>query len=116
MMALLMGLKTISPRALQERMRGGGVTAIDVNSRESWLRARVPGAMHLDPAGYVAGDLPPDRDAALVFYCSNPMCTKAPKAARRARDWGYEDVRVMAAGISGWLSAALPTESGEPRA
>ena len=53
------------------------------------------------------------KDATLVFYCSNPMCSKAPNAARRAQGWGYRNVRVMAAGIRGWLSAALPTESGE---
>ena len=59
------------------------------------------------------GDLPPDKDSTLVFDCSSPMCRKAPNAARRAKKMGYSDVRVMTAGISGWLSAKLPTESGE---
>jgi rhodanese-related sulfurtransferase len=112
-LALLMGLKTVSPQKLHQRMQSGGVTAIDMNSRESWLRARVPGALNLDPAGLAASDLPPDKASTLVFYCSNPMCSKAPNAARRARGWGFQDVLVMSAGIRGWLDAALPTESGE---
>jgi rhodanese-related sulfurtransferase len=49
----------------------------------------------------------------VAFYCSNPLCRKAPNAARRAKQMGYGNVRVMSAGISGWLSAKLPTESGD---
>jgi len=50
-----------------------------------------------------------------VFYCSGPLCRKAPLAARRAKGFGYTDVRVMSAGISGWMAARLPTESGDRR-
>ena len=56
----------------------------------------------------ILGDI---RDAELVFYCSNPMCRKAPLAAKRARDLGYANVRVLSAGIQGWLNASLPVES-----
>src|SRR5919107_41226 len=105
MFALLMGLKTISPSGLHELMRKQPVTVIDVNSPQSWIKGRVPGALNLDPAGYAAGDLPPDKNSSLVFYCSNSLCRKAPNAARRAEKMGYGDVRVMSAGISGWLGA-----------
>ncbi len=47
-----------------------------------------------------------------MFYCSHPLCRKAPNAASRARKMGYPNVMVMSAGISGWLSAGLPTEAG----
>jgi rhodanese-related sulfurtransferase len=112
MFALLMGLKTISPRGLNELMQQQQVTVIDVNSRQSWMRAHVPGALHLDPAAYSDGDLPAGKDANLVFYCSNPLCRKAPNAARRAEKMGYGNVKVMSAGISGWMDAKLPTEVG----
>ena len=88
------------------------VTVFDVNARASWMSAHVPGARHLDPAGYQDSDLPSDRNAALVFYCSNPMCMKAPNAARRAKKMGYSNIHVMSAGISGWIAAKLPTEAG----
>ena len=112
MFALLMGLKTISPSGLHEMMRKQPLTVLDVNSPQSWIKARVPGALNLDPADYNHSDLPPDKESSLVFYCSNPMCRKAPNAARRAEKMGYGDVRVMSAGISGWLAAKLPTEGG----
>lgn len=112
MFAMLMGLKSISCRELHQRMQTAPVTVVDVNARQSWTRARVPGAIHLgvdfDPAA-----LPADRDAALVFYCSNPFCRKAPQAARRAIALGYRDARVMSAGITGWTSAKLPVDSGD---
>ena len=113
MFAWLMGLGTISPDRLRRRMqRGESVTIIDVNARSRWAQAHVPGASNLDPAAYDASELPPDKDAALVFYCSNAMCRKAPRAAGRARKMGYVNVQVMSAGIHGWLAAKLPTEAG----
>ena len=112
MFAQLMGLKTISPGDLHQLMQREHITAIDVNSRQSWANARVPGARHLDPLAYTDHDLPADRESPLIFYCSNMFCRKAPNAARRAKGMGYRNVRVMSAGISGWLDADLPTESG----
>lgn len=112
MLASIMGLKTIGPAALHHRMQAEPITVIDVNSPESWTNARVPGALNLDPAGYQVSDLPQDKATSLVFYCSNPMCRKAPTSARRARKMGYDNVTVMSAGISGWLAAGLATDGG----
>lgn len=114
MIAFLMGLKTISPQDVYRLTQAPGQASVfDVNAPLSWTTARVPGARHLDPVTYVESELPPDKDAMLVFYCSNPMCRKAPNAARRAKKLGYTNVRVMSAGISGWIGANLPTESGD---
>jgi rhodanese-related sulfurtransferase len=112
MFARLMGLKTISPGALHQMKQDQQVTIIDVNSRQSWSEAHVPGALNLDPAGFDDRDLPQDKGSDLVFYCSNPMCRKAPNAARRAKKMGYRNVAVMSAGISGWVATKLPTEGG----
>jgi rhodanese-related sulfurtransferase len=69
--------------------------------------------VHSISVAYSANDLPADKDATLVFYCSNVLCRKAPNAARRAESMGYRRVQVMSAGINGWLNENLPTESGE---
>jgi rhodanese-related sulfurtransferase len=112
MFALLMGLDTISPTHLQQMLQTQPVTIIDVNARPSWTKAHVPGALNLDPSGFAYNDVPSGKEATLVFYCSGPMCRKAPNAARRANQMGFKNVKVMSAGISGWLAAKLPTESG----
>lgn len=110
-MAMLMGLKTIAPAELLRLVQARDVTVVDVNSPQRWQTGRVPGALNLDPHTFASGDLPPDQEADLVFYCSNPLCRKAPQAARRAKTMGYKNVRVMAAGIKGWLDAGLPVEA-----
>jgi rhodanese-related sulfurtransferase len=70
--------------------------------------------VNLNPAAFEPADLPEDKAALLVFYCSNPLCSKAPSPALRAGRLGYQNVRVMSAGIKGWISAGLPIESGAP--
>jgi len=112
MFAMLMGLEGIAPRELHQLIGQDGVTVVDMNARHAWLQARVPGARNLPP-DFDAGMLPAALETPLVFYCSNPLCRKAPNAARRARTLGYDNVRVMSAGIAGWLSARLPVDSGE---
>lgn len=108
MFARWMGLDVISPRKLQQLMQKQSVCVLNVNSRQSWLAARAPGARRLDPMGYCESDLPADRDSTLVFYCSNFRCRKAPNAARRAKDMRYRNVYVMSAGINGWVGASPP--------
>ncbi|MEO8195116.1 MAG: rhodanese-like domain-containing protein [Thermoanaerobaculia bacterium] len=112
MLARLMGLDTLAPRALHQRMQDDRITVFDVNSRGSWLAARIPGARHLDFVTIRESDLPAERSRTLVFYCSNPLCRKAPLAARQARKLGFTAVFVLSAGISGWVAAGLPTEAG----
>ena len=113
MYARLLRLRTISPAELHRRIRDSEpVTVLDVNAPDRWAQAHVPGARNLDPVSYGEGELPPDRSATLVFYCSNRMCSKAPRAASRARKMGYRNVHVMSAGIGGWRTARLPTDAG----
>lgn len=111
-LAKIMRLETVTPGQLNEMIAENRITIIDVNSRQSWLNAHVPGAFNLDP-DYNKNDLPVEKESILVFYCSNPMCRKAPNAAQQAKKMGYAHVKVMPAGIHGWITAGLPTERVE---
>ena len=113
MFTFLMGLSSVTPKQLHEMTQHGDVAVFDMNARQSWLKARVPGAKNLDPLNFGRQDLPAEKTSRLVFYCSNPFCRKAPNAARQAKKMGYPDVYVMTAGITGWIDAKLPAESGE---
>ena len=112
MIAFLMGIPTIAPNALRRMIEQRAVTVIDVNARERWAEAHVPTARNVDPVTWREQELPADKDAMVVFYCSGPLCRKAPNAARRAAQLGYRNVKVMSAGISGWVGAGLPIENG----
>ena len=113
MMAWLMGMETVSPERVQRLLLENQVRICDVNARQSWIEGHVPGALNLDPANYLESDLPADKETSLVFYCSGPFCRKAPNAARRAQKMGYKNVKVMSAGIQGWVSRLLPMEGGK---
>ncbi len=108
----LLNLDAVSPNQVKELIADKRATIIDVNSLQSWRRAHVPTATHLDPESFSDSDLPTEKASDVIFYCSNPMCRKAPKAARRAEKMGYSNVKVMSAGISGWISSGLPVEQG----
>lgn len=113
MIAMLMGLKAISCHDVSELPPERRAAVFDVNASARWQAAHVPGARSLDPEQFTEGDLPADKHAQLVFYCSNFLCRKAPLAARRAKAMGYTDVRVMSAGIQGWLKEDLPVEAAD---
>lgn len=115
MFATLMGLKSVSCTRVLGLLENRQLTVIDVNAHARWAKAHVPGARNLDPERFTVEQLPPDKSAALAFYCSNFMCRKAPNAARRAKAMGYGNVLVMSAGIQGWLSAGLPTATEATR-
>lgn len=44
----------------------------DNNGAGRWQRSHVPGATNLNAYTFEASDLPADRTATLVFYCSGP--------------------------------------------
>ena len=54
------------------RLGEPGFHVFDNNSRGRWARGHVPGAKNLHAYGYEASELPADKAATLVFYCSGP--------------------------------------------
>jgi rhodanese-related sulfurtransferase len=111
MMAFLMGLRNISPREVLQHVEAHSAIVFDVNALGHWCQSHVPRSTNLEASTFAASALPVERETLLVFYCSGPLCRKAPNAALRARRFGYSNVRVMSAGIQGWRSAGLPVES-----
>jgi hypothetical protein len=49
-----------------------GFFVYDNNGASRWRRSHVPGAKHLNPHLYETQELPSDKTATLVFYCSGP--------------------------------------------
>jgi rhodanese-related sulfurtransferase len=84
----------------------------DANPRRRWASGHLPGAINLDPAEFNEFDLPRDRTATLVFYCSDPGCGASRHAARKALRLGFAHVFTMPAGIRGWMAAGKPVEAG----
>jgi rhodanese-related sulfurtransferase len=84
----------------------------DTNDRESYLKGHVPGARWVQYNGVTAADLPPAKDAKLIFYCYNPQCGASEQAAARAIALGFNHVWRMPEGIQGWRAAKFRIVGG----
>ncbi len=60
----------VSRSNLVEQLKAGDEPPVRTGS---WQKQHVPGAKNLDPATFGADDLPANKQATLVFYCSGPM-------------------------------------------
>ena len=98
---------------LKAAIEAGTVTVLDTLGGEYYAQQHLPGALELVLAD-VAAQAPallPDRDAAIVTYCSNPACPNSGQVADRLTALGYTDVRKYREGIQDWAEAGLPIES-----
>lgn len=97
----------LSPDQVDELLAKNGCVPVDANNADTREKYGVlPGAVKLASYSELkASELPDDKSTKLVFYCGNEKCSAAPKAAKLAKDAGYEDVNVMRAGIRGWVGA-----------
>ncbi|WP_267242669.1 rhodanese-like domain-containing protein [Streptomyces sp. PR69] len=98
---------------LAAAVKAGTVTVVDALGGEYYAKQHLPGAVPIVP-GDVDGQaaaLLPDRDAAIVTYCSNPACPNSGQVADRLTALGYTNVRKYREGIQDWVEAGLPTES-----
>ncbi|MCC0100214.1 rhodanese-like domain-containing protein [Streptomyces flavotricini] len=98
---------------LAAAIEAGAVTVVDTLGGEYYAQQHLPGALALIPADVdtQAPGLLPDRDAAIVTYCSNPACPNSGQVADRLSALGYTDVRKYREGIQDWVEAGLPTET-----
>ena len=91
----------------------GAVTVVDTLGGEYYAQQHLPGARALVLADVDAqvSTVLPDRDAAIVTYCSNPACPYSGQVADRLTSLGYTNVRKYREGIQDWAEAGLPIES-----
>ncbi|MFF2349862.1 rhodanese-like domain-containing protein [Kitasatospora sp. NPDC058115] len=91
----------------------GSVTVVDTLGGDYYAQQHLPGAIELVRADVdrLAPGLLPDRDAAIVTYCSNEACPNSGQVADRLTALGYTNVRKYREGIQDWAGAGLPVET-----
>jgi rhodanese-related sulfurtransferase len=99
-------------RALIDRKEPVPVYIYDANDRESYLKGHIPGARWVHYNAVTAAELPPAKDAKLIFYCYNPQCGASDQAAAHAISLGFRSVWRMPEGIQGWRAAKMPIVAG----
>ena len=104
----------ISRDDLKAAIDSGSVTVIDALGGMYYEQQHLPGALPLVEADVAAQapSLLPDKNAAIVTYCSNPACGNSQNVANLLTAAGYTNVRKYREGIQDWAEAGLPIESG----
>ena len=103
----------ISRDALRAAIDAGTVTVVDALGGDYYAKQHLPGAVALAP-GDVDATAPavlPDKNAAIVTYCTGPACPNSGQVATRLTALGYTNVRKYREGIEDWTAVGLPTES-----
>ncbi|KAB8189433.1 rhodanese-like domain-containing protein [Nonomuraea phyllanthi] len=102
----------ITREELKAAIDAGAVTVVDALGGDYYAKQHLPGAIPLVEAEVAgrAAELLPDKDAAIVTYCSNPACTNSQAVATRLERLGYTRVRKYREGIEDWAAAGLPLE------
>jgi rhodanese-related sulfurtransferase len=103
---------------LRTAIDSGAVTVVDALPASYYDQQHLPGALNLyvEEARARALEVLPDKDAAIVTYCSNEACPNSEGVARVLGSLGYTNVRKYREGIQDWVEAGLPTESTEAAA
>lgn len=104
--------KTVTREELRDAIADGNVTVIETLRAEHFAQGHLPGAIHIH-FEQIAEQAPaalPDKDAAIVTYCSNLACRNSELAANQLVAMGYSNVRKYAEGKEDWQEAGLPLE------
>jgi len=106
--------KTIDRTELEHAIDSNEVTVVETLRDEHFEQGHLPGAIHIhfEAVGEQAPELLPDKDAAIVTYCSNTACRNSGVAAAKLEAMGYTNVRKYAEGKEDWQAAGLTLEAG----
>ncbi|MBF6423242.1 rhodanese-like domain-containing protein [Nocardia cyriacigeorgica] len=102
----------ITREQLAAEIEAGTVTVIDALGGDYYAKQHLPGAIALLAADVDAdaARLLPDKQAAIVTYCSNAACPNSQQVAGKLEKLGYTNVRKYRDGIEDWTAAGLPVE------
>jgi len=105
--------KIITREELRRAIDTNSVTVVETLREEHFAQGHLPGAIHIhfEEIAERAPELLPDKDAAIVTYCSNTACRNSEIAATHLAKLGYTNVRKYAAGKQDWDEAGLPLVS-----
>jgi rhodanese-related sulfurtransferase len=102
----------ITRTELEEAISTNSVVLVDALPASYYDQAHLPGAINLVEGDVeaLAPKLLPNKDAAIVTYCSNVACNNSQAVANRLEKLGYTNVRKYRGGIQDWDQAGNKVE------
>jgi rhodanese-related sulfurtransferase len=103
----------ITRQELRDAIDAGTVTVVEALGPQYFEQGHLPTAINIPhtEVAQLAPELLPDKNAAIVVYCSNTQCSNSAIAQGELLRIGYSDVRKYAEGKQEWEAAGLPLES-----
>jgi len=96
----------VSPAFVKKQLdEKAPITLIDSRPKaRKYDKGHIPGAISIPDSEFdkLAGQLPADKAASLIFYCEDVSCVLSPKSAAKAVALGYTNVMTMPVGYVGW--------------
>lgn len=103
--------RTVTRDELQSRITNGiAPILIEALPEKHYQEGHLPGARHLphEEVKERAGEIAPDKEAAIVVYCAHEACRNSHQAAAAFEMLGYADVAVYPGGKKDWQEPGLP--------
>mgnify|MGYP006440262215 CR=1 FL=1 len=102
-------LDAIDAEELQDRVRSGGVTLLDVRPAQEYASGHLPGALNIpvEELQERLRELPQERT--VVAYCRGPFCALSQEAVALLRAQGLEAIR-FDSGYPEWKASGLPVQ------
>jgi rhodanese-related sulfurtransferase len=108
-------LEPLTAAQLEERLRSGEVTLIDVRPELEYRAGHIEGAVSVPLEKLKARFAEFPRSRPVIAYCRGPYCVFAIDAVEQLRKRGFKSFR-LAVGYPDWAAAGLPVETGEEAA
>jgi len=106
-------MRTIDREELKARLdRSDDFDLIMIHTRVAFETAHIPGSTHFDPHQQPMSDLPQDKAADVVIYCTGEACGASWRAYHTMVAEGYTNVRRYAGGLTDWDEAGYELVSG----
>jgi len=98
--------------ATAARLKDQGALLVDIREPGEYARVHIPGSANVALSGFQNATLALGPGQPVVYLCASGNRT-AVYAAQLAAKAGATEAFVLAGGISAWMGAGLPTETGD---
>jgi rhodanese-related sulfurtransferase/DNA-binding transcriptional ArsR family regulator len=104
-------LEPVSRAELQERMKKGLVTLLDVRPEDEFNLGHLPGAVNVPLSKLNRWLSRADKKREIVAYCRGPYCVMSFEAVAELRAKGFR-ARRLEDGFPEWKAVGLPVKTG----
>lgn len=94
----------------EENKLRSGLVVINVLDKKLFDDCHIKGSINIPVEEIAKSEQSIDKNAEIVLYCSNYLCSSSEYAARKLKALGFANVAVYSGGTAEWFQKGLPVE------